>query len=153
MSEYLGGCTCGRVRYKILDEPFFTHACHCSLCQKYTASAIVIHSPIETTNFVLESGILADTPGPSGSGEGHTVKRCEHCSDQIFSHTHGNERIVVLKTSTLDDPNRFPPQAHIYTNNKLKWLELSGPIPQFPKYYDREKIYPPEGLKRRKKVS
>ena len=97
---------------------FFTHACHCSLCQKYTASAFVIHSPIETTNFVLESGVLADTPGPSGSGEGHTVKRCEHCSDQIFSHIHENERIVVLKTSTLDDPNRFPPKLiYIPTTN------------------------------------
>ena len=153
MSEFSGGCSCGEVKYKILDEPFFTHACHCSLCQKYTASAFVIHSPIETTNFVLESGSLTDTPGPSGSGEKHTVMRCKICSDQIFSHIHGNERIVDLKTSALDSPNRFPPQAHIYTKSKLKWLELGGPIPQYLEYYDREKIYPPEGLERRKKVS
>lgn len=153
MGEYSGGCSCGEVRYTILEEPIFTHACHCSLCQKFTASAFVIHSPIETTNFVLNSGKLTETPGPSGSGEVHTVKRCLNCYDQILSHIHGNDRITVLKTSTLDDANRFPPQAHIYTKNKLKWLKLSGPIPQFEEYYDREKVYSPESFERRNKVS
>ena len=52
MEKHKGGCSCGDVRYHITDEPLFTHACHCKLCQRYTASAFVVHSLIEASNFV-----------------------------------------------------------------------------------------------------
>ena len=152
MSKRSGGCTCGDIRYTILDEPIFTHACHCTLCQRYTASAFVVHSPIETKNLIVNSGSLTETPGPSGSGKGHIIKRCSNCGDQIYSHFGGNEMMAVLKTTTLDDPNRFPPQAHIFVKSKLKWLELGGTIPKFDEYYDREEVYPKESLERRKKL-
>ena len=152
MSKYPGGCTCGNITYTILDDPIFTHACHCTLCQRYTASAFVVHSPIETTNFILKSGSLTNTPGPSGSGKGHTIKRCSNCGDQIYSYFRSNEMIAVLKTTTLDDPNRFPPQAHIYVKSKLKWLELGSSIPKFEEHYDRNEMYPKESLERRRKV-
>mgnify|MGYP001405976034 CR=1 FL=1 len=31
------------------DEPTFTHACHCKLCERYTAPAFVVHSLIEAS--------------------------------------------------------------------------------------------------------
>tara|TARA_B100001123_G_C15249673_1_gene1002317 strand:+ start:730 stop:1059 length:330 start_codon:yes stop_codon:yes gene_type:complete len=107
---------------------------------------------IETINFRLKSGTLKHTTGPSGSGGGHTVFRCSQCGDQIYSHVFRNPKITVLKTTTLDDPNLFPPQAHIYVKSKLNWLKLDDGIPKFDEFYDRETIYPPESLDRRKKV-
>lgn len=152
MVQFTGGCSCGDVRYTILDTPMFTHACHCRHCQIYTASAFVVHSPIETTNFVLNCGDLMETTGPSGSGGGHTIKRCGRCGDQIYSHISNNSKIAVLKTTTLDEANRFPPQAHIYVQSKLNWVELGETIPQFDEFYDREEMYPTESLARRKAV-
>jgi hypothetical protein len=152
MANFTGKCSCGAVNYSILDEPIFTHACHCRLCQRYTASAFVVHSPIEMSNFSLDQGDLVTTPGPSGSGGGHFIKRCKNCGDQIYSHFFGNTKVAVLKTTTLDEVNRFPPQAHIYVKNKFSWLELGDSIPQFDEFYDREKIYSPVSLERRKKL-
>ena len=60
--------------------------------------------------------------------------------------------LAVLKTTTLDDPNSFPPQAHIFVKSKLKWLELGSTIPKFEEFYDREEVYPKESLERRKKL-
>ena len=75
MAKHDGRCSCGEVQYHITDEPMFTHACHCKLCQRYTASAFVVHSIIEAENFVFEKGNLITTVGPSGSGSGHSIKR------------------------------------------------------------------------------
>ena len=63
MEKHEGGCSCGDVRYHITDEPMFTHACHCKLCQRYTASAFVVHSRIEASNFVVDKGKLVTTVG------------------------------------------------------------------------------------------
>ena len=111
MEKYSGCCSCGDVRYHITDEPMFTHACHCKHCQRYTASAFVVHSRIESSIFVLDTGSLITTVGPSGSGSGHSIKRCEKCGDQIYSHfgALGTDQLLVLKTTTLDEADCFHP--------------------------------------------
>lgn len=154
MAKHYGRCSCGEVQYHITDEPMFTHACHCKLCQRYTASAFVVHSLIEAENFVVEKGNLITTVGPSGSGSGHSIKRCETCGDQIFSHfgAIGTDKILVFKTTTLDDAEEFPPQAHIFTKNKLSWVVLGTEIPCFDEFYDRDKIYPKRSLERRARI-
>ena len=70
MTKYNGKCSCAQVRYTLKDDPIFTHACHCTLCQRYTASAFIVHSLMETSNFTLIKGSLSETVGPSGSGKG-----------------------------------------------------------------------------------
>jgi len=153
MTIHHGGCSCGQLRYRLRGAPMFTHACHCKLCQCYTASAFVIHSNIGAENFVVEKGSLITTVGPSGSGSGHSIKRCEACGDQIFSHfgLNGTDKILVFKTTTLDDAEQFPPQAHIYTK-KLSWIALGKEIPCFDEFYDRDKIYPKRSLERRARI-
>ena len=132
----------------------FTHACHCKLCQRYTASAFVVHSSIEAENFVVEKDSLITKVGPSGSGSGHSIKLCGACGDQIFIHfgLDGTDKILVFKTTTLDDAEQFPPQAHIYTKRKLSWVALGTEIPCFDEFYDRNKIYPKRSLERRARI-
>ena len=91
------------------------------------------------------------TVGPSCSESGHSIKRCETCVDQIFSHfgAIGTDKILVLKTTTLDEAEHYAPQAHIYTKSKLSWVALSTEILCFNQFYDRDKIYPLQSLERR----
>ena len=44
---YEGGCSCGKVRYRLTAEPMFVHCCHCRQCQRITGSAFVINAIIE----------------------------------------------------------------------------------------------------------
>ena len=155
MEKYSGCCSCGDVRYHITDEPMFTHACHCKHCQRYTASAFVVHSRIESSSFVLDKGSLITTVGPSGSGSGHSIKRCEKCGDQIYSHfgALGTDQLLVLKTTTLDDAEMFPPLAHIFTKSKLSWVELGTDIPVFEASYAIDEMYSKRSLERLSKFT
>lgn len=152
MKKFLGRCSCGQVKYSIRKEPIFTHACHCQLCRRSTASAFVINSFIETANFAIESGEVIESPGSAGSGQDHKIHRCPNCYDQIISIYGNSSSLVLLKTSTLDDPSNFPPQAHIFVKRKAEWLELGGEIPQFEEYYDNEKLLSAESFARGKSV-
>jgi hypothetical protein len=49
---------------------------------------------------------------------------------------------------TLDEPARFPPQAHIYMRSKQPWLKLPPEVPAFDGYYNATKIWPAESLQR-----
>ena len=50
-----GGCACGRIRYKLKNDPLIVHACHCRDCQRITGSAFVINIWIES-KFVERDG-------------------------------------------------------------------------------------------------
>lgn len=39
MAELSGGCLCGSIRYKIINEPILAYTCHCRFCQKDTGTA------------------------------------------------------------------------------------------------------------------
>ena len=145
---FWGGCSCESVRYTISDKPIFTQACHCSLCRRYTASAFIVHSFIETAKFKLETGQLFETDGPTGSGKGQKVSRCKVCADQVYSvFNRVRGKITSLKTTTLDQADEFPPQAQIFTKNKLSWVQL-GDIPAYDEYYNFNETLSTESLKR-----
>ena len=145
---FWGGCSCGAVRYTISDKPIFTQACHCSLCRKYTASAFIVHSFIETVKFKLETGDLFETDGPTGSDRGQKVNRCKVCADQIYSiFNRVKGKITTLKTTTLDQAEEFPPQAHIFIKNKLSWVQL-GNIPAYEEYYNFNETLSTKSLER-----
>jgi hypothetical protein len=148
VAEYHGGCSCGAVRYKLLTEPMFTHACHCHLCQQVTGSAFIIHNIIERFNFKILQGELSDFNGPSGSGRRHVVKRCPKCGDALVSFFAEGANAVV-KAGSLDDPNKLPPLAHIFVDAKLEWIELPVDVPQYPGMYDFEETWSRESLQRR----
>jgi hypothetical protein len=150
--NYTGGCSCGSVGYTLLDKPMFTHCCHCHLCQQITGSAFITNTLIEGANFQLTSGELASYAGPSGSGRKHIIKRCSNCGDPLVSYFGDTEHLAVVKAGTLDNPNLAPPQAHIFVDTKLEWLQLPASTPVFEKFYDFEETWPAASLVRLQKI-
>ena len=53
-----------------------------------------------------------------------------------------------VRTKTLEDPNMFPPQVHIFIKDKDAWLNLSDKEKCFEAAYDRDKTWPEESIKR-----
>lgn len=152
MSLYRGGCSCGGLRYHIDNEPIFTQACHCRLCQRQTASAFIVRTMIESSHFHIDSGALICVYGPTGSGRGQEVHRCSSCNVQIFSIFNNSNAMTFLKTATFDEAERFPPQAHIFTKHKLSWVNLDGDIPCFEEFYIKEELLSEDSLARRKAI-
>jgi hypothetical protein len=148
-----GGCDCGFVRYRLACTPLFVHCCHCRWCQRETGSAFVLNALIETECVELLSGAPDRVLTPSASGKGQHIARCPHCRIALWSHYAGaGLKFAFVRVGTLDDPDRFPPDIHIFTLSKQPWVILPEGVPVMREYYDREMYWPKESLKRRAAV-
>jgi len=147
---FSGGCDCKHVRYRMLGTPLFVHCCHCRWCQRETGSAFVMNALIETDRVELLSGEPELVLTPSNSGKGQKIARCPHCRIALWSHYPGGGVIFTfIRVGTLDDPDRFPPDIHIYTMSKQPWVVLPEGVPVMREYYEREKYWPKASLERR----
>jgi hypothetical protein len=54
-----------------------------------------------------------------------------------------------VRVGTLEHPERFPPDMHIFTAYKLPWVVLPPGAKAVPEYYDRNLYWPKESLARR----
>ena len=144
-----GSCFCGAVPYRLESPPMFVHCCHCRDCQRQTGSIFVINAIIETDRIAL----LAGTPEPvtmrTDSGRPHDIYRCPVCQTALWSDYGRRPTLRFVRVATLDDPSALPPNAHIFTRSKLRWVHLPKGVPAFEAYYDMAKLWPAESLARR----
>lgn len=144
-----GGCTCGRVRYQLTDQPLFVHCCHCRWCQRETGSGFAVNAMIESDRLELLAGTTRSVETPSESGAEQLIVRCPHCMVALWSHySAAREKISFVRVGTLDDPNRCPPDIHIFVASKLHWVMLPDDVPCVPEYYQRSKYWPADRVAR-----
>ena len=144
-----GGCDCRHVRYRLTRTPLFVHCCHCRWCQRETGSAFVLNALIETASVELLHGEPEMVMTPSHSGQGQNIARCPHCRVALWSHYPGaGPKFAFVRVGTLDNPDRFPPDIHIFTASKQPWVLLPPGVPAMAEYYDRERHWPAASLAR-----
>lgn len=145
-----GGCTCGFVRYRMTGKPLFVHCCHCRWCQRETGSAFVLNAMIEKERVELLSGEVEVIATPTLSGKGQKISRCPKCHIALWSnYAGGGDAVRFVRVGTLDDPDRLPPDIHIYTASKQPWVALPADIPAVAAYYKASEYWPKESLERR----
>ncbi|HVH52138.1 MAG TPA: GFA family protein, partial [Gaiellaceae bacterium] len=123
-----GGCACGAVRYRLNDEPLFTHCCHCLNCQRQTGSAFVINLLIEADRVELLSGEPYAVDVPRDDGTAQRIYRCPDCQVAVYSEYTWPE-LLFVRGGTLDDPSSVSPDVHISTKSKQSWVELPESVP------------------------
>jgi len=145
-----GGCDCRGVRYRMLTRPLFVHCCHCRWCQRETGSAFVLNAMIEADRVVVLDGEPDVVLTPSNSGKGQKIARCPVCRIALWSNYAGaGDAVRFVRVGTLDDPDRLPPDIHIFTSTKQPWVVLPPGTPAMTEYYDRKQYWPRESLERR----
>ena len=142
-----GGCACGGVRYRLKDEPLFTHCCHCRNCQRQTGSAFVVNVLIEADRVAILAGGPQPVDAPRDDGSTQRIYRCSSCQVAVFSE-YGWPEVWFVRGGTLDEPWSVSPDVHIFTKSKLPWVTLPESIPAFPVYYDRATLWPPSSIER-----
>lgn len=148
-----GGCDCRSIRYRMTTPPLFVHCCHCRWCQRESGASFALNALIEADRVVLLAGEpeLVDTPSESGLGQ--KIARCPTCRIAVWSHYAGSGPVFkFVRVGTLDEPDRLPPEIHIFTASKQPWVVLGQGVPSVPDYYEREAHWPPESLARRQAV-
>lgn len=148
-----GGCDCRAVRYRLESGPLFVHCCHCRWCQRESGASFALNAMIETSR-VTNLGVAPElVHTPSASGRGQQIARCATCHVALWSHYAGAGPVIAfVRVGTLDDPDRLPPDIHIYTASKQPWIVLPPGTPAVPEYYDRDLYWPAASLARRKAI-
>ncbi len=118
-----GACRCGQVRFKVEGDPLVTMACHCTGCQRMTASAFSLSSLYPTARFAV-------TAGDPVIGGLHGATRhffCPHCLSWLFTRPEGMDDLVNVRATMLDDAQAFRPFIETFTREKLPWATTGAP--------------------------
>ena len=146
-----GGCACRQLRYRLRGMPLIVHACHCRWCQRETGTAFAQNALYEADrveHLAAEPEIIVT---PSASGKGQKIARCANCRIAIWSnYAGGGAAARFVRVGTLDEPDRLPPDIHIFTASKQPWVVLPAGARAFDEFYDADKEWPAESLERRR---
>ena len=117
-----GGCRCGQVRFKVTGEPLITMACHCTGCQRMTASAFSLSSLHPSGSFEVTDGepVIGGLHGPTR----HFF--CPHCKSWLFTRPEGMDAFVNLRSTMLDDARSYRPFIETYASERLAWAKTGA---------------------------
>jgi hypothetical protein len=130
-----GGCRCGQVRFRVSGAPLITMACHCTGCQRMTASAFSLSALHPSQAFE----ILAGKPVIGGLRGSNRHFFCPHCMSWLFTRFEGYDDLVNLRATMLDDAGDFAPFIVSYTSEKLPWASTPA-VHSFEKFPPEERF-------------
>ena len=118
-----GGCRCGKTRFRVTAPPLLAAACHCTGCQRMTASAFSLSLAIPEAGFTVTAGepVIGGLHGASQ----HFM--CAYCMSWMFTRPDGLPDIVNVRATMLDDCAWFAPFVDLWTDEKLPWATTGAP--------------------------
>lgn len=122
-----GGCLCGAIRYRIDGPSRRTTSCHCLHCRRSSAAAFVTWVELPSCAFKLLSG----SPSRYESRPGVTRQFCGACGAQLTYQRAGEADTIDVTACSLDDPERVPPDDHVWCDRMLPWVKLSDGLPRY----------------------
>jgi len=117
-NELVGGCLCGKVRFRTNQAPMRTLACHCKFCQRMTGSSYFAESmfPMDAVSF--NDGSLSHYEHISeGSKKKVFVHFCSNCGTTVSLTFERWPDIRGISRGCYDDPNAVEVSSHIWTQS------------------------------------
>ncbi|TNE57696.1 MAG: GFA family protein [Alphaproteobacteria bacterium] len=138
LSTLKGSCRCGRVEIEVTGGPVLTMACHCTGCQKMTASAFSLSTLYRAENFKVTKGETV----LGGRQIDHDHRCCDHCKSWMFTTFDGPPAFVNVRAMMLDNAATFTPFLESYTCEKLPWAKTGAPhaYEKFPSEAEYEQL-------------
>ena len=108
---------CGGVRFQVSAPPLITMACHCTGCQKLSASAYSLTIAVPSEGFTLTRG----EPVLGGMRGQHKQFYCPDCKNWLFTRPNGLDFLVNVRATMLDQHHWYEPYVEVNTSEKLPW--------------------------------
>jgi hypothetical protein len=126
-----GGCLCGAMRYRLLEDPLELHVCHCTDCQSVSGSANVMTMPVHKRSLELLTGDpkVFSFRSPDGFAKCHW--HCGDCGCRVWAEIDGLAEVLAVQAGTLDDTSWLVPIAHIWTKSAQPWVTIPSDVLAF----------------------
>ncbi|MFT3698593.1 MAG: GFA family protein [Kofleriaceae bacterium] len=124
---WTGHCRCERLAFRITEAPIMTMACHCTGCQRMTASAYSLSVMVPASGFELTAGSTEIGGLHGGTRHFH----CEFCKSWVFTRPDGVDGFVNVRSSMLDERTWFQPFVETSTAEGYAWAK-TGAKHSFP---------------------
>jgi hypothetical protein len=124
---HVGGCACGRLRFRSLAPPLDTGYCHCRTCQRTTGAPLLAYVSFPVAAFAYTAG----TPDRYASSAIGVREFCSTCGTQIAFRRNAGAVTVDVNVGAMDDPAAYPPARHIWCESAVPWLALGDALPRF----------------------
>lgn len=132
MTVFTGQCQCAAVRYRVEGRLLTVFACHCTECQRQSASAFGMALWVQDAQRTLSGPPLQAWARTTPSGQTMVGYWCPVCGTRLFHQVQAPGAPLSIKPGTLDDAGRYAPAAHIWTASKQPWVPLDDAVPQYP---------------------
>jgi len=144
-----GGCRCGAVRIQISAPPLLTGVCHCTGCQKMSASAFSLTVSVPSEGFAVTAGspVIGGLRGPDSHHH-----HCDACKSWMFTTVEGLDFFVNVRASMLDHHDWVVPFIETWTSEKMRWAETGAPhsfetVPELPAFQPLIEAFALEGAR------
>jgi hypothetical protein len=133
MTEHLGSCLCGTVRFKVEGAFDSFYLCHCQHCKKDTGSAHAANLFSQSAKLSWQSGADAVTTFTL-PGTRHSRSFCKFCGSALPNTQSAG--VLIVPAGSLDTDVSILPTAHIFSSSKANWEKASEEVPTFEKLPD-----------------
>ena len=124
-----GQCRCGQVQFEVNVAPLITMACHCTGCQRMTASAYSLSELYPADAFKVTSG----NPVIGGLHGETRHYCCARCMSWLFTRPEGVDAFVNVRATMMENARSFSPFVEAYTDEMLPWA-TTGATHSFKKF-------------------
>ena len=124
-----GSCLCQGVVYEIAAPPAQAGHCHCSMCRKWSGSALQSYAGVKLADFRWARGEELLVRFPSSPGF-HRVF-CGRCGSSLAVWpTDPAAALTWVMLGTLDGDPGTAPTAHIFVGSKAPWFGIADDLEQ-----------------------
>ena len=128
---FIGGCSCGVVRYECAADPIFTANCHCRDCQRASSSGFVSvlgvpRDALKITGQVKYFDVTGDSGNPVSRGF------CPNYGSRLFARPAAAPTLIGIMEGSLDEPEWYRPSMDFYTASAQAWVSMDPSLPKFP---------------------
>jgi len=122
MNPVHGRCLCGDITFTAQLPSLWVAHCHCTMCQRGAGSAFVTWVGFEQTRCEVADPLdrlrwfQSSTQGERGF--------CSHCGSPLFFRSTRWPGELHLTLATLTEPVDREPQAHVFWDTHVDWVQL-----------------------------
>lgn len=121
--DYVGGCQCGKVRYRAEDPRGHASVCYCRMCQRASGGPFMafVSFPDDRVHWSQPPAIFASS---NAAERGF----CRDCGTPL-SFRYLGRPYIGLTINSLDDPEAVQPEMRLSAPSEVSWCRSLANLP------------------------